>query len=406
MDSALATAARALSGGDPLAALKLVALRREAPALALRGIAMAQLGELTAARRLLRRAASAFGEAEPLGRARAVVAQAEVALALRELTALEAELEGAARILSRRGDVANAALARLVQVRRLLLLGEVDAASRALSRSNLEQAPPRILALGGLTAAELAMKRADHAAASRALSLARAAALAARIPALVAEVHGAEQRLAAPVARLREDGGERAVTLAELSELSTSARLVIDGCRREARLGGDVVSLVKRPLLLELLLGLAEHGREGAPRDALITQVFGARRVNESHRVRLRVEVGRLRQKLRGLAELRATTTGFSLVPRAGASVLVLLPPAPGEASALRALLQGGEAWATSALAAALGKSQRAVQRALVELERDGKVRASGHGRAQRWVATPATGIATALLLVAPGTLG
>ncbi|MDF3065733.1 MAG: Malic enzyme [Polyangiaceae bacterium] len=406
MDSALSTAARALSVGDPLGALKLVALRSDAPALALRGIAMAQLGELTAARGLLRRAVSAFGEAEPLGRARSVVAAAEVALARRDLGATDRELESAARLLARHGDVANSVLARLVGVRRLALLGEVEAASVALSRLDVEGAPPRLVALAGLTAADLAMKRADAAAASRALSAARRAALSARIPALLAEVIAAEKQLGAPVARVRVDGAEHAISLSELPELIGSSRLVVDACRREARLGKTVVSLVKRPLLLELLVALAERAPSDVPREELIARAFGARRVNESHRVRLRVEVGRLRQLLADLAELRATPSGFELAPRGGARVLVLLPPAPGEASALLSLLRGGEAWATSALAAALGKSQRAVQRALGELSQAGKAQAVGQGRAQRWVATPSAGIATTLLLVAPGTLG
>jgi DNA-binding transcriptional ArsR family regulator len=406
MDSALATAARALSGGDPLAALKLIALRGDAPSLALRGIAMAQLGELSAARRLLRRAAAEFGDADPLGRARSVVAQAEVALALRDLEALEAELEGAARLLARRGDRANGALARLVQVRRLLLLGEIDEASRALERTSLERVPSRLVALAGLVSAELAVKRTDHAAAARALSRARAAALASRVPALLAEVIGAERQLTAPIARLLLDGAEHTISLAELPELMASERLLVDGCRREARFGKRVVSLVKRPVLLELLLVLAERAPSDAPRELLIARAFGARKPNESHRARLRVEIGRLRQLLRGLSELRATAAGFALVPQGGARVLVLLPPAPGEASALWSLIRGGEAWRASALAAALGKSQRAVQRALAELEQAGKVRAVGGGRARRWVAAPSAGIATTLLLVAPGTLG
>jgi hypothetical protein len=51
MDSLITAAARALAAGDPLGALKRVALREDAPALALRGIAMAQLGDLARARR-------------------------------------------------------------------------------------------------------------------------------------------------------------------------------------------------------------------------------------------------------------------------------------------------------------------------------------------------------------------
>lgn len=406
MDSAVGTAARALSVGNPLEALKYVALRNDAPALALRGMAMAQLGELSLARTLLRRAAAAFGDAEPIARARTMVAAAEVALALRDLSGAAPGLDEAERLLTRRGDVANAAFARLVQVRRLSLLGEVDAAARALARVARTGAPPRFVALVSLAAADLAMKRVDSDGARLSLLRARDAAVAARIPVLMAEVARAESQLAAPVARLLLEGNERALSLAELPALFASGSLVIDACRREAHLGKRVVTLVSRPLLLELLVALAERAPGDVPRETLIAHVFGARRVNDSLRVRLRVEVGRLRKLLGPLAQLRATPTGYALLPGEGRSVAVLLPPMDGEASALLSLLRSGEAWATSSLAAAVGKSQRAVQRALSELEANGKVRASGQGRARRWVAAPGPGLATTLLLVAPGTLG
>lgn len=406
MDSAIGTAARALSVGDPLHALKFVALRNDAPALALRGIALAQLGELGKARQLLRRAATAFGDAQPLSRARARLALAEVSLALRDLNGAARGLDEAVTALSRHGDVANAAFGRLVQTRRLALLGEVDEAERSLARVELAGAPARFAALAALTAADLAMKRLDAVRAARALQSARGAAMRARIPALLSEVVAAEKQLSAPVARLRVGGSERALSLAELPQRSNTSRLIVDGCRREARLGKLRVSLVSRPLLLELLIALATAAPGDVARDELIARVFGARRANESHRVRLRVEVGRLRRLLARLSAIVATPSGFALTPAPGIEVATLLPPADGEGSALSALLQSGEAWATSALAAALGKSQRAVQRALSELEAAGKVRASGAGRSRRWVATPAAGIATTLLLVAPGTLG
>lgn len=406
MDSALGTAARALCLGDPLTALKFVALREDPPALALRGIAMAQLGELSKARKLLKRAARLFGDEEPIARARALVAEAEVALALRELGTRSRELDDAAELLARRGDHANACLARLIAVRKLALLGEVAAAERQLRELSLESAPARLVALCGLIEAELAMKRLDGAAAESALARARVAAARAQIPALLGEVERAEQRLAAPIARVRRGAALHSVRLSELEALFGSEQLVVDACRRQVRLGSRSVSLVTRPLLLELLIQLAEAAPGSVPRDQLISRAFGARRVNESHRARLRVEIGRLRKLLADLARLDATPDGFGLTPLAGVGVVSLLPPADGEASALLSLLSGGEAWSTSALAAAIGKSQRAVQRALGELTEEGKVRASGHGPARRWTAAPTTGIATTLLLVAPGTLG
>jgi hypothetical protein len=406
MDSAVSTAARALSVGDPLLALKHVALRTDPPALALRGIAMAQLGELPQALTLLRRAAAAFGPAEPVARARCVVAQAEVALALRDLRAAARGLDDAVSLLARRGDVANAAFARLVQVRRLVLIGDVEAAERAIAKLSLSGAPARLVAVASLIEADVAMKRVQSARAERALVRAGAASRAARVPSLLGEVESATRRFEAPVARLVRGGQERSVGLRELEPLLASGELLVDACRREVRQGTRVISLVKRPILLELLLALAENAPREVARDALIARVFGARRVNESHRVRLRVEIGRLRKLLERCAELGATPRGFALVPRGGRPALLLLPSAEGEASALWALLRSGEAWATSALAVALGKSQRSVQRALAELEAQGRVRASGDGRARRWVATPGAGFATTLLLVAPGTLG
>jgi len=406
VDSAVSTAARALSVGDPLEALKHVALRADPPALALRGIALAQLGEWPKALLLLRRAAKGFGDAEPLACARTVVAAAEVSLVLRDLRGAARGLDEAVSQLSRRGDVANAVFARLVQVRRLVLLGEVEDAERALGKLRLAQAPARLVALASLLHADVAMKRVHAAVAERALVDAERAASASRIPALVREVEGARQRLAAPVARLHRAGQERSVALAELEQVLASGAFLVDACRREVRRGARVVSLVTRPILLELLLALAETAPHEVARDALILRVFGARRANDSHRVRLRVDVGRLRRLLLRLAEVKATDAGFALVPQGSQPPTLLIPPDGGEASELWALLRGGEAWATSALASALGKSQRSVQRALAELERDGKVRASGDGRARRWVATPGPGFATSLLLVAPGTLG
>lgn len=392
--------------GDPLQALKHVGLRSEPPALALRGIALAQLGEWAKALVLLRRAAKGFGVAEPVARARTIVAAAEVALTLRDLRGAARGLDDAIGLLGRRGDRVNAAFARLLQVRRLVLLGDVEAAERALGKLRLEQAPARLVALAKLLEADIASKRVRARAAERALLVAERAATASLIPALLAEIETAKKRLAAPLARLLRRGTESLVALGELEQLFDSGELVIDACRREVRQGTRVVSLVTRPILLELLVALGEAAPGEAPRDALIARLFGARRANESHRVRLRVEVGRLRKLLRSFAELRATEAGFVLAPRSGQSLLLLQPPEGGEASALWALLRGGEAWATSSLASALGKSQRAVQRALAELESEGKVRASGDGRARRWIAAPGAGFATPLLLVAPGTLG
>ncbi|HEY3595602.1 MAG TPA: helix-turn-helix domain-containing protein, partial [Polyangiaceae bacterium] len=329
-----------------------------------------------------------------------------IALALRDLRGPVKELDDPASFLARRGDADNALFARLVHARRLALLGDVDGADAALRKLSLTGAPARLVALASLAAADLAMKRIDAESAARWIAEGRRAAVVSRIPGLVAEIERLARQLNAPVARLSREGQSTPVRLHELPALFTSDDFLVDACRREARVGPRVAKLVTRPVLFELLLALAEAAPGEAARDTLIARVFGARRVNDSHRVRLRVEIGRLRKLLVGLAHLQATPYGFALAPRETKSVAILLPPTDGEASALLALFQGGEAWATSALAAAVGKSQRAVQRALGSLEKQGKVRATGEGRARRWVASPAAGFATTLLLVAPGTLG
>lgn len=405
MDSAIATAARALAQGDPVTALRYVALRTDGSALAVRGIAMAQLGELADARKLLRRAARSFGPGEPLAQARCVLADAEVALALRDLGKDAAELETATAVLAARGDFVNASFAKMVQARRFLLLGDVERAERELRTLTLDSIPPRVAALGHLATADVALRRADAAGAEAALVRARLAAAAAKILPLRAEVEKAQAALRAPVARAVEGAAERSVSVAALPEIWSSGKLVVDVCRREARRRATAVSLVTRPVLLELLAALAEATPEPVPRDELIRRAFGARRIDDSHRVRLRVELGRLRKLMHALADVRARGGGYELAPHGAVGCILLLPPTSGEGSAVLAMLRGGEAWATSALAAALGKSQRAVQRALSELERDGKVRSVGRGRARRWVAAPTTGFATTLLLVDPAAL-
>src|ERR1700754_5204680 len=126
MDSLITAAALALAGGDLLGALKRVALRDDAPALALRGIAMAQLGDLVRAKALLRRAARAFGPKEAVARARCLVAEAEVALASRDLGWPAKMLDSARKTLEEHGDLLNAAHTRHLEIRRLLLIGRLD----------------------------------------------------------------------------------------------------------------------------------------------------------------------------------------------------------------------------------------------------------------------------------------
>jgi DNA-binding transcriptional ArsR family regulator len=402
-DAPLASAARALAAGDPLAALDLVALRDDPPALALRGTAMAQLGDYDRARKLFRRAVRAFGPGPGLARARCQVAEAEVALAARDLSGSARVLDSAARTLAALGDHANARFARLLGARRRLLVGDLAAAGRGLAAIDVAGAPPALAARAELTRAELALRRVLGAEAAAALARAQAAAHAAGIPALIAEVGRAQRALSSPSARLIRGGAARLVRLGEVEALFASGDLVVDAGRRAVRGPARTVALAGRPVLFALARALAEAWPADVPRDELIARAFEAPAVNESHRARLRVELGRLRGVLRPLARIEATRRGFALVPPAGRAVVVLAPPIDGPAGAIVALLEGGEAWSTSALASALGSSQRTVQRGLRRLEGAAAVRAVGHGRSRRWLAPPLGGFATTLLL--PGAL-
>ena len=402
MDSLITAAARALAAGDPLGALNRVALRDDAPALALRGIAMAQLGELARARALLRRAARAFGPTEAVARARCVVAEAEIALVSRDLGWPAKALDAARATLEAHADRVNAAHARYLEVRRLLLIGRIHDAERALARLDGGALPPALRTGHELAVAGIAIRRVRTTAARAALARARRAARHAGIPALTAEVESAEGVLETPAARLVASGGERLLRLEEVEAVLASNAFVVDACRHLARQARTVVSLARRPVLFALARALAEAWPADVSRDALVARAFGARLTDESYRARLRVEVGRLRAALRPLASVSATRRGFTLAPRRARQVLVLAPPVDGEHARVLAFLADGESWSSSALALALATSQRTVQRALDALEAAGKVRSFGRGRARRWLTPPAPGFTTTLLLPSP----
>jgi len=402
MDSMITAAGRALAAGDPLGALKRVALRDDPPALALRGIAMAQLGDLVRAKALLRRAARGFGPREAAARARCVVADAEVALASRDLGWPAKALDAARATLEEHGDRANAAHARYLEVRRLLLVGRLDEAERRLARLDPAPFPPALKAAHELVVAGIAMRRLRTTPARAALTRAEKAARQARIPALTAEVESALLALNTPAARLIASGVERLLRLEEVEGVLASAAFIVDACRHVVRAGGTVISLATRPVLFALARALGEAWPGDVARDTLIARAFGSKFTDESHRARLRVEVGRLRRMLRTLGDVSATKRGFALTPRRARKVVVLAPPVEGEDAAVLAFLADGEAWSSSALALALGASQRTVQRALDSLAAAGKVQSFGRARARRWVTPPVAGFTTTLLLPAP----
>ena len=399
MDALITAAARALAAGDALGALKRVSLREDPPALALRGIAMAQLGEYPRARDLLRRAARGFGTHEALARARCIVAEAEVALAMRDLDSSTRALAAAAATLEARADRANALQARLIAARRLLLLGRLDQAAATLARFDASGLPPSLAAVAELTATELALRSLRTGEARGALARAHEAAYRAGVPALLAEVAETRAALDRPAARRLIKGGEQALRLDEVAQMLASGALVVDACRRGVRAGAVWVPLARRPVLFALARALGEAWPAVVDREVLIAGAFRTRRPDESHRARLRVEVGRLRALIAMLARIEATERGFVL--RGVRDVVVLAPPIEGDQASLMALLADGAAWSTSALALALGASQRTVQRALVELESAARVRSIGRARARRWLAPPLAGFTTILLLPA-----
>jgi len=426
MDSLIDAAARALAAGDPLGALDRVALRDDAPALALRGIAMAQLGEFARAKALVRGAARAFGAKESVARARCVVAEAEIALASRDLAWPAKALDAATATLDAHSDRLNAAHARYLAARRSLLIGRLDEAERKLAALDPLLFPPALRAAHELVVAGVALRRLKGRHARAALVRAGSAARQAGIPALVAEVDSASLALRQPAARVIARGEERLVLLDEVEDLlaanqtadqtteraanqasnhashGTPGPFVVDACRYAICACGTAVSLASRPVLFTLARALGEAWPDDVPREVLVARAFRAKHQDESHRARLRVEIGRLRAALGTLANVSATKRGFALEPRHGREVIVLAPPVEGEHAALLAFLSDGESWSSSALALVLGASQRTVQRALDSLAAAGTVQPVGQGRARRWMMPPIAGFATVLLLPSP----
>ncbi len=402
MDSLITAAAQALAAGDPLGALNRVALRDDAPALALRGVAMAQLGDLIRAKALVRRAARAFGPKEALARARCIVAEAEIAFAARDLGWPAKALDAARATLENHGDRANAAHARYLEIRRLLLIGRLDEAERRLAKLDPGPLRPAARAFHELAVAGIAMRRLRAQTARDALNRAARAAHQAGIPSLTAEVESAARILNAPAARLIAHGAERPLVLGEVEAVLASGALVVDACRHVVRDGRNAVPLARRPVLFALARALGEAWPGDVPRGILLAKAFGARHADESHRARLRVEIGRLRRALRDVAGVNATKQGFALAPRRGREIVVRARPVEEEHTAGLAFLADGESWSSSALALALGASQRTVQRALDTLAAAGKIQSFGRGRARRWMTPPVPGFATALLLPAP----
>ena len=407
MEPFIEAAARALAAGDPLRALNHVALRDEAPALALRGIAMAQMGDMDRARTLVRRAARAFGAKAPVAQARCRLVEAEIALATRKLTGLDSALDDAQAVFDAHGDHANALYARLLQARRGLLTGDVEQAQAAALAIDPAAAPPAIRAVHALVLAGIALRQIRAKAARVALRHAAQAAQGSGIATLTAEVDALRQAVDAPAACLLADGVARPLRLDDVEALLKTRTLVIDGCRHVVQCGSAIVALARRPTLFALARALGEAWPHDVSRAVLVKRIFRGKTADESYRARLRVEIGRLRAALRPVADIRATAAGYALalgLPAGAAlpaaqSVAVLVPAVETPNAAVLALLADGEAWSSSALALALGVSQRTLQRALDGLAAQGRVRSLGRGRARRWTASRYADITTNFLL-------
>jgi hypothetical protein len=350
----------------------------------------------------LRSAARAFGPKEALARARCVVAEAEIALVSRDLGWPAKALDAARATLEAHSDRVNAALARNLEIRRLLLIGRLDEAERTLAELDPAPFPPASRAAHELVVAGIAIRRLRTKTARAALARAECAARDANIPALTAEIEGASLVLNTPAARRIARGEERLFLLADVEALLASKAFVVDACRYVVRDARTVVSLATRPVLFALARALAEAWPADVPRSTLVSGAFRAKHADESHRARLRVEIGRLRVELRPLADVSATKRGFALAPRRPCEVVVLAPPVEEQHAVVLAFLADGESWSSSALAIALGASPRTVQRTLDQLAAAGKAQSFGRGRARRWMTPLVPGFPTILLLPGP----
>ena len=398
MHERLHAAMTALAAGDPLAALAHVSLHEDASSLALRGIALAQIGDLQRAQKLLARAARSFGATQPMARARCVIALAEISLAARELGVSLSVIERALHTLSVGGDEPNALHARLVLSRSLILCGRLVRAAEVLSDVRLRHAPSVLVASTELIRAELALRQLDVHAAQSALERGRRAAEHAGVRALQHELARVADALSAPAARLSTPGETRLLSLLELSQALAKPWWWVDACNRSLRFQAQTLSLVRRPVLFNLLRALAEAWPGGVTRAALMAKAFEVRTPNASHRARLRVELGRLRKLLAGLGSVHAEAEGFRLKVASHVRVAVLAPPSDGEDAQLLALLGDGLPWSSAALALALGVSQRTLQRLLAGLQQKAAVRSIGQGRARRWLAAPMHGMGLSVL--------
>ena len=352
METSLTAAARALALGDALLALKCLGSRTDAPARAMRGAALSQLGEFVRAKAQFRAALRALGPADGLLRARCLAAEAEIALALGDWRWSAEPVARAIADLLAAGDVRNAAYLQLVAARAALRLGRPKEAERLLRDAKLTPKTPLERTFAELVRVELAAKRGDAKALVFALASAARAAEKAEIASLGAEVAKVRDRYEGPSVVITSRRKARIASFCEACALGRSALIVIDGGTREVRSGGESIAFARRPVLFEVLRALAETWPEPMARDALISRAFGARRPNESHRIRLRVEIGRLRKMVQPRIGIAAAGPGYAL--SSATEIALVMPLEESPASRLLSLMHGGEGWSASSLALAL----------------------------------------------------
>ena len=389
-------AGRALAAGEALRALGLVGRADDALGLTLRGIAYAQLGDLELARKSLDRALALAKDRRTRAHARAALV--EIALSTGDPAPAAKAAKAAADELARLGDPRNAAMMRLVLARAEVLLGRLGEARRVVEDVLTEKLEPDLRALAWLARAEIAIRTLATTDARDALSRARASLDGTPNQLLARALVALEQELSLPVARMLRGGVVRDADLFAIEALSRGEVLLIDACRRVAIAGRVTIPLARRPVLFALLLVLARAWPASVPRDELASRAFDARRVNESHRSRLRVEIGRLRKIMDGLgAEPVATADGYALASKR--EVALLLPPSDDDAARIALLLGDGAAWSAKGLAEHAGVSKSTAQRALGLLVKNGSAIRTGKGKDVRYT-RPGTPIASRMLLL------
>jgi hypothetical protein len=395
--TALLDAGSALARGDALRALSLVGRADTALGLTLRGVAYAQLGDLEMARRSLERALSMADDDGTRARARAALV--EITLATGDPGATARAARASADELDALGDTRNAVMQRLVVARAEVLLGRLGEARRAvLEVLATPDLAADVRAVASLAQAEIAIRDLAPTEARDALTRARRALEQSPQELLSRALEGVERELSLPVARIEERGIARSADLFAIEKACAGEVLLVDACRRLVIGGRATVPLSRRPIVFALLLALARAWPGSIPRDELIEQAFDARRINPSHRSRLRVEVGRLREVLDGLAAgAIATKDGYALSSER--EVVVLLPPSDDDAARAALLLGDGASWSAQGLAEHVGVSKRTAQRILGSLVESGRAVRTGDGKNVRY-ARPGAPIASRMLLL------